>query len=121
MSAKVNKTGLSETQIKMAEMLADPECGSRTISEICEEIGINRSTYYKYWRNSENFRNYVNELIEKYTDSELAAVWRALIGRCMDGDISAIKLFFEMKGKYKQQVQLDGGVVFITGEDKLAE
>ena len=119
MSAKVNKSGLSETQRKMAEMLADPESEHRTISEICEAVGIDRSTYYKHWRNSEKFRNYVDELIRKYTDSELAAVWRSLIKRCFDGDVSAIKLFFELKGKYKQQVQLDGGVVFITGEDKL--
>ena len=119
MSAKVNKSGISETQRKMAEMLADPESEHRTISEICEAVGIDRSTYYKHWGNSEKFRNYVDELIGKYTDSELAAVWRSLIKRCFDGDVSAIKLFFELKGKYKQQVQLDGGVVFITGEDKL--
>ena len=119
MSAKVNNQGLSDAQIKMAEMLADPESEHRTISEICEAVGVDRSTYYKYWRNNEKFRSYVDDLIEKYTDSELAAVWRALIKRCLDGDLSAIKLFFELKGKYKQQVQLDGGVVFITGEDQL--
>ncbi len=119
MSAKVNKSGLSETQRKMAEMLADPESEHRTISEICEAVGIDRSTYYKHWRNSEKFRNYVDELIGKYTDSELASVWRVLIDKCLEGNVNAIKLFFELKGKYKQQVQLDGGVVFITGEDKL--
>lgn len=119
MSAKVNKSGLSETQRKMAEMLADPESEHRTISEICEAVGIDRSTYYKHWRNSEKFRNYVDELIGKYTDSELAAVWRVLIDKCLEGNVNAIKLFFELKGKYKQQVQLDGGVVFITGEDSL--
>ena len=46
MSAKVNKSGLSETQRKMAEMLADPESEHRTISEICEAVGIISTLLY---------------------------------------------------------------------------
>ena len=119
MSAKVNKNGLNALQIKMAEMLADPESEHRTITELCGAIGVDRSTYYKYWRNNPKFREYVDDLIEKYTDSATAEVWRSLIKKCVAGDLNAIKLFFELKGKYKQQVQVDGGVVFISGEDML--
>ena len=119
MSAKVNKNGLNALQIKMAEMLADPESEHRTITELCGEIGVDRSTYYKYRRNNPKFREYVDDLIEKYTDSATAEVWRSLIKKCIAGDLNAIKLFFELKGKYKQQVQVDGGVVFISGEDML--
>lgn len=112
-------TGLSPKQQQMAEMLANPENEHNTISAICEELGISRNTYYSNWLKDKNFTAYVNELVERYTDSELASVWRVLIDKCLEGNVNAIKLFFELKGKYKQQVQLDGGVVFITGEDKL--
>ena len=30
-------------------------------------------------------------------------------------------LFFELKGKYRQQVDLSGGVVFLSGEDDLSD
>ena len=120
MSTKKDKnTGLSPKQQQMAEMLANPENEHNTISAICEELGISRNTYYSDWLKDKNFTAYVNELVERYTDSELASVWRVLIDKCLEGNVNAIKLFFELKGKYKQQVQLDGGVVFITGEDKL--
>ena len=112
-------TGLSPKQQQMAEMLANPENEHNTISAICEELGISRNTYYSNWLKDKNFTAYVNELVERYTDSELASVWRVLIDKCLEGNVNAIKLFFELQGKYKQQVQLDGGVVFITGEDKL--
>ena len=120
MSTKKDKnTGLSPKQQQMAEMLANPENEHNTISAICEELGISRNTYYSNWLKDKNFTAYVNELVERYTDSELASVWRVLIDKCLEGNVNAIKLFFELKGKYKQQVQLDGEVVFITGEDKL--
>lgn len=122
-SAKVNGSGLVLTPAmrKMAEMLADPESERKTITEMCENIGIDRSTYYKHWKDNPRFREYLNELIEKYTDSELSAVWRALIGRCLSGDVGAMKLFFEMKGRYRQQIDINGGVTFISGEDEVAE
>ncbi|MGN0451075.1 MAG: phBC6A51 family helix-turn-helix protein [Acutalibacteraceae bacterium] len=120
MSTKQDKkTALSPKQKQMAEMLANPENEHNTISAICEELGISRNTYYSIWLKDEKFMAYVNELVERYTDSELASVWRVLIDKCLEGNVNAIKLFFELKGKYKQKVELDGGVVFITGEDKL--
>ena len=47
-------------------------------------------------------------MIDRYTDKELGAVWRALIKECKAGNVPAIKLYFELKGKYSQNVKVEG-------------
>lgn len=102
----------------LAERLADPEF-TGTIGELCEEVGIARSTFYK-WTDDPAYRDYIQRLIDKYTDGALPEIWKALIKKGLSGDVAAIKLYFELKGKYKQQVAVDGVVIF-TGEDSIAE
>lgn len=102
---------------RLAELLVNPDT-ELSISEICEQIGISRQTFYN-WQNDDNFRSYVNWLIDSYTDSELANVWKALIKKAVAGDVAAQKLYMELKNKYKQQINVDGGVVIISGEEEL--
>ena len=104
---------------KLAELLVNPDT-ELSISEICKQIGISRQTFYN-WQQENDFRDYVNWLIDSYTDSELANVWKALIKKAVSGDVAAQKLYMELKNKYKQQVNIDGGVVIISGEDDLSE
>lgn len=95
MATKSNKTGLNKKQIQLAEMLANPDfCG--TVTQLCEQCGVARSTFYR-WLDQPEFRAYLDGLISKYADSELAAVWKALLRRCGCGDIQAIKLYFELR------------------------
>lgn len=115
------RPNLSTKQLQMAEMLANPENECLTVTEMCRELGISRNTYYSRWLNDETFTNYVEKLIGRYTDAELAEVWRALIKQCKAGNVNAIKLFFELKGKYRQQIDVSGGVVFIGGENALED
>lgn len=96
-------TALTKKQRDTAEMLADPEfSGNKT--ELLKKAGVSRSTLYRWLKDSE-FVNYVNELIDLYADGELGAVWKALINRCKAGDVQAIKLYFEIKGKYRQRIE----------------
>ena len=105
---------------KIAEKLASPEFNGN-ISELCREFGVARSTLYR-WFDDSAFKDYLDFLVEKYTDSELANAWRALVNKANSGNVEALKLFFEMKGKYKQTVDIKGGsVVFISGEDELED
>lgn len=104
---------------KMAELLVNPDC-DLTVTQMCEEIGVSRTAFYN-WQKDSDFNGYVNHLIDNYTDSELSNIWKALIGKAKTGSTEAIKLYFELKGKYKQQVDINGGVVFISGEDELLE
>jgi hypothetical protein len=98
------KLGLTGKQIEIAQILADPS-ETRTIKAICEDNELPRRTFYN-WMGKKEFVDFVNNLIDKYTDAELAGVWKALARKAKEGDSSSIKLFFEMKGKYREVKEL---------------
>ncbi len=104
---------------KLAELLVNPDC-ELNVTQICEKIGISRQTFY-VWQKEMDFRGYVNWLIDSYTDSELANVWKALIKKAVSGDVSAQKLYMELKNKYKQELKIDSNVVFISGEEEILD
>lgn len=109
---------LTAKQRQAADILTNPEW-SGNISELCKEIGISRKTYYE-WLEKPIFVNYLDSQIDKYSDSELMTVWKALIKKVELGDTSAIKLYFEVKGKYKQQIEMTGAVI-LEGGDKIED
>lgn len=90
---------LKPKQRKAAELLADPDFKG-TITDLCAEIGVARSTYYK-WLDNENFRQYTGTLIDKYAESEYSRAWKALMRRVDAEDISALRLYFELQNKVK--------------------
>ena len=104
-------TGLSKKQREVAEMLANPDIKANK-TEIIEQVGVPRTTLYR-WLKDPDFIKYVDSLIDSYTDAELSTVWKALIRRCICGDTQAIKLYFELKGKYKQQIEHSGAEDFV--------
>lgn len=99
---------LTPEQLKAAELLAEPKAKT-TITSIAANVGVARSTIYR-WLDDDNFRSYLDDLIDKYTDSELGRIWKALIKQCVLGDTQAIKLYFELKGKYKQDINVTSNV-----------
>ena len=89
---------------KAAAMLADPTI--RTKKEVYTTLNIPESTFYD-WMNDQDFIDTINSKIDKYTDRELSNVWKSLIHNAVnERDTKAIKLFFEMKGKYKQEIDI---------------
>lgn len=92
-----NKLALNKKQRNMAELLANPDFNG-TITQLCERCDVARSTFYK-WMDQPAFRKYLEELIDKFTNSELSTVWKALIRRCAIGDTQAIKLYFELRNQ----------------------
>ncbi len=98
-------------------LLANPEY-TGTITELVAQVGISRATFYR-WLDEDEYKQFVNALIDKYTDSELSTVWKALIEQCKNGNTQAIKLYFELKGKYKQALDISGDVkvIFEGGEN----
>ena len=113
------KKDFSKKQILAAEILTDTAF-SGDITELCEKLQIKPSKFY-HWLENPDYRNYINSTIERYTDSEMCRVWKSLISNAVSGNASAQKLYFEMKGKYKQQASPDSGVVFISGEEEIKD
>ncbi|MBQ2934382.1 MAG: hypothetical protein IJE02_07210 [Clostridia bacterium] len=101
---------------KCAEKLISTEFDGN-ISKLCDELCIARSTFYR-WYEKKEFRQYINFLIDRYTESELFEIWKAIIETAKKGSPQALKLFFELKNLQNRDT---GGVVFITGEDKIEE
>ena len=102
---------------KMAELLVDPDC-DLNVTEMCKTIGVSRTAFYK-WQKDKNFKEYVKYLIESYADSELANIWKALIKKAKVGDLPAQKLYFELKEKYKQKIEVEGNVIVFSGENEI--
>lgn len=113
------KQPFSGKRLQAAQMLASPDFNG-TVTELIRELDVSRATFYR-WMGEREYLDFISSLIDRYTDSELASVWKALIRQCKAGDISAIRLYFELKGKYRQQIDLGGSVVFISGEEKLED
>lgn len=119
---KYNRIEISPKMKRAAEMLVNPE-QSLTVTEMCKILNVARSTFYR-WLEKEEYREYLDHLIGLYTDGELSQVWHCLFQRIKAGDTAAIKLYFELKGKYKQDVQVSMSPVQIiddfeeTGEER---
>lgn len=90
------------------------------ISKLCEDLNIARSTFYT-WYERDDFKEYIKILINQYTESELINVWKAVVESAKKGNLQALKLFFDFKNLYSKNTDTDGGVVFISGEDKIEE
>lgn len=78
-----------------AECLANPDFKG-TKQDIADRAGVTRMTLYRWLRNPE-FIAIVNRLVSQYADAELGMVWKALSRKCQQGDIQAIKLYFELR------------------------
>lgn len=101
---------------KCAERIISNEFDGN-ISKLCEELGIARSTFYR-WYDKKEFKAYINFLIDRYTETELFEIWKAIIETAKKGSPQALKLFFDLKNLQSKNIQ-SGGVVFISGEDKI--
>ena len=104
---KSERFSLTGKKLKVAEALANPTAG-QTDKDIYTAVGISHDTFYRWIREDKEILEYAAYLIDKYTDKELGAVWRALIEECKKGNVAAIKLYFELKGKYSQNVKVEG-------------
>jgi hypothetical protein len=113
-------------QMRMVELLNNPE-DKRSKEEKCKEVGVTFKTLWM-WMKIPEFVAYRNSQLDKFTDGALPDIWAAHIRVAKRGDVSAIKLYYEMKRmlpetKVKQEITgKDGGpVVILSGEDKLKD
>lgn len=113
----LKKIQFSEKKRELAELLTNPD-ERLSVTEVCARVGISRKTFY-VWMDNPDYRDYINKLIDSYTDSENANIWKALINKAVGGDVAAQKLYFELKDKYRNKVEMSGNVVIFSGEDDI--
>lgn len=89
----------SSRQLKLAELLLNPD-DRRPLKDKFAELKVPERTARR-WMRDERYIGYLNSQIERFTDSQLVDVWRALINQARRGNVMAIKLFFELKNLYK--------------------
>ena len=111
MKAKENLT-LTPKMKRCAERIISNEFDGN-ISKLCEELCIARSTFYR-WYDKKEFKDYINFLIDRYTETELFEIWKT----AKKGSPQALKLFFDLKNLQRNDTE-SSGVIFISGEDKI--
>lgn len=91
--------GLTKKQKMTADALTNISYEG-TLDDICEDFSISKDTLYQ-WLAEEEFRSYMDLILNGKTFSAMTGVWKSLLNQCAEGNIQAIKLYFELKGKYK--------------------
>ena len=62
------RAALSSTFFKM---LADMELSEITVNKLCEESGVRRATFYKHFRDKDDFIIYIIKDIRAYFDTKV--------------------------------------------------
>ena len=102
---------LKPKQRKLANALCNPD-NNMSITKLCEEFKISRQTFYN-WQSDSDFKGYVEWLLSNFTDSALPRAWKEVIKKVEAGNMDAIRMLFEIKGVYQNEISLKGSGVTI--------
>ena len=105
-----NKPKLSPKKRKFIEYLKYKDYKNPVLSNIRKEIGISKSTFYR-WLRDEKLSDITEEENDVNTEEHIHEVEVTLLEKARQGDVRAIKLFFERyeavkKSKKKTPEQL---------------
>ena len=78
------------------------------VSTACETVGISRTTYYKYYKTDEQFK----EQVDSISDEAIDFVESQLFELIRKGNVAATIFFLKTKGKKRgyverQEIELD--------------
>lgn len=104
---------------KVAEALVDPE-DERNITELCKDFKISRTTFYN-WQKEPEFMGFVNYLVESFTTSIIPKAWKQISKKIDKGDMEAIRMLLEVKGKLQKDTNINNNVVIFAGEEAIPE
>lgn len=91
------QNSLTDQQREAAEMLANPEFAALTLGSLSGMLGIDRKTLYK-WRKLPEFQKYVDSIRKTIFENHRKAVDAKLFEKAKEGDVQAMKLFYELGG-----------------------
>lgn len=109
----LGNSGLSATQKKAAELIVMKDINNMTLNDIAEEIGVNRSTLYR-WKQNKEFNDYLNGLADEFQRSFLADAFGELRKIMAHGKaherLKAIELILKNQGKLKDNAEVTANV-----------
>jgi len=110
-------------EIKLVEVLLNPESYKKSITEKCQMAGISRDSYYRIMKNPE-FAEFYNEQIKANIKADIGEVIQAThhFAVRFPGNHQDRKMLAEMAGAYteKQEIKHLGGMVIdirLTDDD----
>jgi len=93
-----NRSVLTEAQLAAANAYLDIT-DRRPINQKLKELGIAGIQFWG-WMKNKNFAKYIQERAEELFDDAMPFAHRQLVQKVMDGDIKALRLFYEISGRY---------------------
>lgn len=109
---------LKPKQRRIAEALVDPD-DVRNVSELCKDFEISRTTFYN-WQQERDFIGYIDCLVENYTTSIIPKAWKEIGKKVEQGNMEAIRMLLEVKGKIQKDSSVNtNSVVIFTGEEDI--
>lgn len=107
------KSGLSASQKKCAELIVMKDVNKMNMNDIAEEIGVNRSTIFR-WKQNKEFNDYMNSLADEFQRSFLADAFGELRKIMAYGKphekLKAIELILKNQGKLKDNAEVTATV-----------
>lgn len=99
----LTRTYLSPEQIAVANSMCNM-ADRRSNKKKLDDFGISPATYAN-WCKDPTYANYIREQTEKLLGNSIGMVHLALIEAATQGDVSAMKLFYEITGRHTQGQQ----------------
>ena len=96
---------------------------NRTITQVCEEAGVPRRTFYN-WLAEEGFAGAWDKVWRCAITRHMPAVVAAIVCKARKGDVPAARLLADMAGAVKQVHEVstpEGMTIMLTWDDDDAE
>lgn len=93
-----NHSVLTEAQLAAANCYLDIT-DRRPVHIKLKDLGI-ANIQFQGWLKNPNFKKYIQERAEELFDDAMPFAHRQLVQKVMDGDIKALRLFYEISGRY---------------------
>ncbi len=90
---------------------------NRTVGAVADECEIPRGTAYRWIRESEGFRTAWGTLIDESILRHAPAVTAALADKAVGGDVSGMRLFYDLAGRLKSNTVTVSNRVEVNAED----
>ena len=83
----------------------------RSITAVCEDAKVPRTTFYRWLDNDPGFKLAWNEVWHAAIERHMPTIVSAMIAKARKGDTSAARLIAELAGVMKQVVEHSGDMV----------